>query len=82
MGESERAAEPGQGERPKRSGELPLKDFDVIYIGGIPPLRQIWADIKTVIRQRRELRQWGGERSRMDSRAERGRDDGGTDEPR
>ena len=82
MGESERAAEPDQGERPKRSGELPMQDFDVIYIGGIPPLRQIWADIKTVIRQRREMRQWGGERSRMSSRAERGRDDGRTDEPR
>ena len=82
MGESERAAEPDQGERPKWSGELPMQDFDVTYIGGIPPLRQIWADIKTVIRQRREMRQWGGERSRMSSRAERGRDDGRTDEPR
>ena len=49
------SAKSDQAERGKQSDDS--QEFDVIYIGGIPPLRQIWADIKTVIRQRRELRQ-------------------------
>lgn len=28
--------------------------LDVIYIGGIPPLRQIWADFKAIVKARRE----------------------------
>ena len=55
--QAEQSAESDQAERGKLSDDSQLKEFDVIYIGGIPPLRQIWADIKTVIRQRRELRQ-------------------------
>lgn len=34
--------------------ELPPAKLDVIYIGGIPPLRQIWADFKAVVKARRE----------------------------
>lgn len=51
----EQAAKSDQVERGKQLDDS--QEFDVIYIGGIPPLRQIWADIKTVIKQRRELRQ-------------------------
>ena len=51
----EQSAKSEQAERGKQFDDS--QEFDVIYIGGIPPLRQIWADIKTVIRQRRELRQ-------------------------
>lgn len=50
----ERSVKSDQAERGKQSDDS--QEFDVIYIGGIPPLRQVWADIKTVIRQRRELR--------------------------
>ena len=77
MGESERAAEQGQVERGKRSGELPLKEFDVIYIGGIPPLRQLWRDVKAILKERRELRngaadgiEWEHERREAETMAE------------
>lgn len=43
-----------QAERGKRSGELPPGKLDVIYIGGIPPLRQLWRDVKAIIKERRE----------------------------
>ena len=38
----------------QRPQELPPAKLDVIYIGGIPPLRQIWADFKAVVKARRE----------------------------
>ena len=44
----------GAPRRQPRVGELPPAKFDVIYIGGIPPLRQIWADFKAVVKARRE----------------------------
>ena len=43
-----------QAERGKRPGELPPGKLDVIYIGGIPPLRQLWRDVKAIIKERRE----------------------------
>lgn len=43
-----------QAERDKRPGELPPGKLDVIYIGGIPPLRQLWRDVKAIIKERRE----------------------------
>ena len=50
----EQVMESDQGERGKRPGKLPPAKLDVIYIGGIPPLRQIWADFKAVVKARRE----------------------------
>ena len=47
---AEQDAGPDRAERSK----LPPAKFDVIYIGGIPPLRQIWADFKAVVKARRE----------------------------
>ena len=38
----------------RRTGELPPGKLDVIYIGGIPPLRQLWRDVKAIIKERRE----------------------------
>ena len=71
----ERSAKLAQAEHGKQSDDS--QDFDVIYIGGIPPLRQVWADIKTVIRQRRELRngtadgiEWEHERREAETMAE------------
>lgn len=43
-----------QAENGKWSGELPPGKLDVIYIGGIPPLRQLWRDVKAIIKERRE----------------------------
>ena len=58
-----------EAEHSARSGELPPGKLDVIYIGGIPPLRQLWRDVKEIIKERRELRngaadgiEWGDER--------------------
>ena len=71
----EQSAKSAQAEHGKQSDAS--QDFDVIYIGGIPPLRQVWADIKTVIRQRRELRngvadgiEWDSERREAETMAE------------
>ena len=38
----------------RRTGELPPGKLDVIYFGGIPPLRQVWRDMKAIIKERRE----------------------------
>lgn len=38
----------------RRTGELPPGKLDVIYIGGIPPLRQLWRDMKAILKERRE----------------------------
>ena len=38
----------------RRTGELPPGKLDVIYIGGIPPLRQVWRDMKAIIKERRD----------------------------
>ena len=51
---AEQVAEPRQAEPAGRSGKLPPAKLDVIYIGGIPPLRQIWADFKAAVKARRE----------------------------
>lgn len=51
---AEQVVEPHQAEPAGRSGKLPPAKLDVIYIGGIPPLRQIWADFKAVVKARRE----------------------------
>ena len=48
-----RAEQAAGADRAERS-KLPPAKFDVIYIGGIPPLRQIWADFKAVVKARRE----------------------------
>lgn len=52
--DGEQVAEPHQAEPAGRSGKLPPAKLDVIYIGGIPPLRQIWADFKAVVKARHE----------------------------
>ena len=38
----------------QRTQELPPGKLDVIYIGGFPPLRQLWRDMKAIIKERRE----------------------------
>lgn len=38
----------------RRTGELPPGKLDVIYFGGIPPLRQVWRDMKAIIKERRD----------------------------
>ena len=51
----EQPAESEQAEQfYRRTGELPPGKLDVIYIGGIPPLRQLWRDVKEIIKERRE----------------------------
>ena len=51
----ERSAKLAQAkETYRRTGELPPGKLDVIYIGGIPPLRQLWRDVKEIIKERRE----------------------------
>ena len=40
--------------RKQRTQELPPGKLDVIYIGGFPPLRQLWRDVKAIIKERRE----------------------------
>ena len=51
----ERSAKLAQAkETYRRTGELPPGKLDVIYIGGIPPLRQVWRDMKAIIKERRE----------------------------
>ena len=49
VGEEDQAAS-----RKQRTPELPPGKLDVIYIGGIPPLRQIWTDFKAIVKARRE----------------------------
>ena len=49
VGEEDQAAS-----RKQRTPELPPAKLDVIYIGGIPPLRQLWRDVKAIIKERRE----------------------------
>ena len=51
---AEQAAGADRAERGKQSGELPPGKLDVIYIGGIPPLRQLWRDVKAIVKERRE----------------------------
>ena len=66
-----------EAEHSARSGELPPGKLDVIYIGGIPPLRQLWRDVKEIIKERRELRngaadgvEWGDKRREAETMAE------------
>ena len=51
----ERSAKLAQAkETYRRTGELPPGKLDVIYFGGIPPLRQVWRDMKAIIKERRD----------------------------
>lgn len=53
--EVDRVSEEDRATLPKQPAQgLPPAKLDVIYIGGIPPLRQIWADFKAVVKARRE----------------------------
>ena len=74
----ERSAKLAQAkETYRRTGELPPGKLDVIYFGGIPPLRQVWRDMKAIIKERRESRngaadgiERGGERREVEAMAE------------
>ena len=75
----ERSAKLAQAkETYRRTGELPPGKLDVIYIGGIPPLRQVWRDMKAIIKERRDESrngaadgiERGGERREAETMAE------------
>ena len=54
-GDGGRGADGDRGApRKQRVRELPPGKLDVIYIGGIPPLRQLWRDVKAIVKERRE----------------------------
>ena len=61
----------------RRTGELPPGKLDVIYFGAIPPLRQVWQDMKAILKERRDSQngsadgiEWGGERREAETMAD------------
>lgn len=53
--DGEQVAEEGRAvSQRRRIRRLPPGKLDVIYIGGIPPLRQLWRDVKAILKERRE----------------------------
>lgn len=41
-------------DEPARLSKLPPGTPDIVYRGGVPPLRQVWKDLKTILKERRE----------------------------